>query len=87
MLAQETRATKLVLDDLDARRRARRLGLPVVGTVGLLLAAKLRGELPSVAIEVDRLQKLGFHASESLVAAVLDAAGEKPRAEPPSAKS
>ena len=33
----------VVLDDLDARRVARRLGLEPVGTVGLLLAAKKPG--------------------------------------------
>lgn len=75
-LARERRADRVVMDDLAGRRCARRLGLPLVGTLGLLLAARLRGELPSLARELERLRSAGFHASESLVAAVLKAAGE-----------
>lgn len=47
-LAQEVDAARVVLDDLDARRVAHRLSLKLIGTVGLLLAAKLRGDLPSL---------------------------------------
>jgi predicted nucleic acid-binding protein len=75
-LARETGADRVVLDDLDARRRARRLGLDLVGTVGLLLAARLRGEIPSLGDEIKRLQSLGFRISSSLVDAVLHEAGE-----------
>ncbi|HEX7183193.1 MAG TPA: DUF3368 domain-containing protein, partial [Thermoanaerobaculia bacterium] len=43
-LALELKAERLVMDDLDARRFARRVGLSLVGTLGLLLAVRLRGE-------------------------------------------
>jgi hypothetical protein len=75
-LAREIRADRIVLDDLDARRYARRLGLPVVGTVGLLLAARLRGDLPALRPELDRLARLGFRISASLFDEVVRAAGE-----------
>ena len=64
------------MDDLDARRRARRLGFDLTGTMGLLLAARLRGEIPSVRLEIERLVALGFRVAPSLVEAVLDEAGE-----------
>jgi len=75
-LAQEVRADRIVLDDLDARRHARRLGVSPVGTLGLLLGARLRGELPSVKEEIQRLGDLGFYASGTLVDAILKAADE-----------
>lgn len=64
------------MDDLDARRFARRIGLSVVGTMGLLLAARLRGEIPSVKAEIEHLRQLGFWTSEALVEAILKAANE-----------
>ncbi len=38
-LAQEIKVDYVLLDDLAARRKAVRLGLPVMGTVGILLLA------------------------------------------------
>lgn len=76
ILARELNADRLVLDDLDARRHARRLGLPVVGTVGLLLAARLRGDIVALRPELDRLLHLGFRISAQLLDEVIHAAGE-----------
>ena len=64
------------LDDLDARRFARRIGLASIGTVGLLLAARLKGEMQSLKDEIDKLQELGFWISDDLREEVLKAAGE-----------
>jgi predicted nucleic acid-binding protein len=75
-LAYERSADRIVMDDLAGRRYARRLGLPLVGTLGLLLAARLRGEIKSLKSEVDRLRAAGFYANEALVARILGAAGE-----------
>jgi predicted nucleic acid-binding protein len=75
-LAHETSAERIVMDDLDGRRFARRLKLEPIGTLGLLLAARLRGELSSLREEIERLERQGFRASPSLVAAVLREAGE-----------
>ena len=78
-LALETDAARIVLDDLDARRLAHRLGLRVVGTLGLLLAARLRGEIPSLRAEIERLRHGGFRAAPALVAEILRSAGEDDR--------
>jgi predicted nucleic acid-binding protein len=75
-LASERAVERIVMDDLDGRRLARRLGLEPIGTLGLLLAARLRGELSSLREEIERLEREGFRASPSLVEAVLKAAGE-----------
>ena len=75
-LALELEAERVILDDLDARRLAQRLGIAPVGTLGLLLAAKLRGEIQSLRGEIDRLLQAGFRVSPSLSRAVLREAGE-----------
>ncbi len=75
-LAREVKAERVVMDDLDGRRFARRLGLVPVGTIGLLLAAKMRGELSSLRNEIEELQRGGFRISDTLLHAVLAEAGE-----------
>ena len=64
------------LDDLDARRTARRMGLQPIGTIGLLLAARKRGMLPSLAQELDRLRACSFRVSAALSEQALREAGE-----------
>lgn len=75
-LALEMGVQRVVLDDLAARRFARRHGLSSIGTLGILLAARFRGDLPALRPEIQRLREYGFRASEALVDAVLLAAGE-----------
>jgi predicted nucleic acid-binding protein len=77
-LAKELDADRVVMDDLDARRFARRAGFALVGTLGMLLAARLNGEIPSVGDEIARLRALGFRATPSLVEAIMREAGEHP---------
>ena len=47
-LALEVRASRLIVDDLQARRLATSLGLTIIGTTGLLLAAKQKGLIRAV---------------------------------------
>ena len=61
-----------------ARRLARALGLPVIGTLGILLAAKRRGFLPAVQPCVDALIQNGFRIAADLYKRVLADAGETP---------
>jgi predicted nucleic acid-binding protein len=78
VLAKEIAADRVVMDDQDARRLARRVGLDLIGTMGLLLAARLRGHIPSLQQEIERLQALGFRVTPPLIEAVLKEAGETP---------
>lgn len=78
LLADELGTKDVVLDDQDARRYARRLGLKPIGTLGLLLAARRKGLIPSLRAEIQRLRELGFRATEELVARILEEAGEMP---------
>lgn len=75
-LALEVGAEHVILDDLGARQFARRVGLAPLGTLGLLLAAKLRGEIEALRDEIEKLRQSRFRVSEALVRAVLESAGE-----------
>jgi len=76
VLAKELQAERLVMDDQDARRFADRSGLKTVGTLGILLLAKQRGEIASLRQEIERLLNLGFRVNPRLITAVLQSAGE-----------
>ena len=52
------------------------VGLNVIGTLGLLLAAKRRGGLTACRPHLDHLVEQGFRISPRLYAQVLEAAGE-----------
>jgi predicted nucleic acid-binding protein len=66
----------VALDDQDARRLASKMGLQPIGTVGILLAAKRQGLLPSLRDEIGRLTSLGFRVSDALYSRALRDAGE-----------
>lgn len=76
VLATELHAERLVMDDQDARRFADRCGLKIIGTLGILLAAKQRGAIASMRDEINALVSLGFRVNPRLVAAVLQRARE-----------
>jgi uncharacterized protein len=75
-LALETRAEWVVLDDLQARRLAKDLGLAVIGTAGVLFAAKQRGFIPAVRPPLDALRAAGFRLRKDVYEEILKAAGE-----------
>lgn len=70
MLAGEMSGVVAVLDDGLARREADRQGIPVIGTLGLLVNAKRAGLVVSVKEPIDRLQFNRFRLSSLTRAAV-----------------
>lgn len=75
-LAIETKADRVVLDDLPARRVARSLNLSVTGTVGVLLVAKRHGLIVSVRPHLDALLGKSFFVGSELYDEVLRLAEE-----------
>lgn len=75
VLAYETR-TRIILDDRKAREAARRLGVPVTGTVGLLLKAKEAGVVPAIRPLLDALDANQFRIGDALRTEALRLAGE-----------
>ena len=66
----------VLMDERLGRQVAKRRGITVIGSAGLLLAAKKRGLVPAVAPILDQWQQSGYFLSASVVKAVLDRAGE-----------
>lgn len=58
---------RAIIDDTDARRCARTLGIPFLGTGGVLLLAKQRGLLPTVAAGLEKLRNAGLWLSDDLI--------------------
>lgn len=76
-LAIETRAELILLDDLPARGVAQIAGLSVIGTLGVLLAAKRAGLIQQLRPELDNLLRTSFFLSPQLYARLLRDAGEE----------
>lgn len=76
MLALEAPGSVALLDDALARRVAIARGIPIKGTLGLLLDAKHAGHLTAVKPSLDKLQDLGFRLAQPTREAVLKLAGE-----------
>jgi len=76
-LASEIPATILVIDELEGRHVARRLGLTVTGTLGLIVSAKRRGVLPAARPVIEQLrQRGGLWLSDAIVQHALALAEE-----------
>jgi hypothetical protein len=75
-LALELGADQVVLDELRGRAVATRLGLKVVGTLGILRAAKLSGRIPEVMGPIKALVAARFWVEPALVKALLRELGE-----------
>ena len=68
--------SRAVLDDLAARRCAQALGLPVIGTLGVVLRARRKGLIEAARPVIDHLRRVGLHASDELIERVLAHLGE-----------
>jgi hypothetical protein len=67
----------LLLDEKNARRVARRLSLPMLGTIGVLIWAKQTGLIPTLKEQLDALQTQGkFRLSQSVYQEALSRVGE-----------
>lgn len=75
-LSLEMGADLILLDDSDARERARLYGLKITGTIGILLHAKIEGKISFLKEEIKRLKETGFWISDKLEARLLMEAGE-----------
>ncbi|KYC38984.1 DNA-binding protein [Scytonema hofmannii PCC 7110] len=61
------RGTEVILDDLAARRCATALGIPVRGTLGLVLSVKQQGEIPAARPVLEQLRLCGMYLSDRVM--------------------
>lgn len=78
-LALEKSSDCILLDDKLARVTAARLGLQVIGTLGVLLLAKQKGRLEAVRpVILELIDKISFRISPTIVNRALSHIGEPP---------
>lgn len=66
ILAQELKADLVLIDDNAARKTAIYLGIPLSGTIGVLLRAKERGLIPKVMPVVESMEQNGVYYGPKL---------------------
>ncbi|OIN94372.1 MAG: hypothetical protein AUJ20_00940 [Comamonadaceae bacterium CG1_02_60_18] len=66
----------LIMDDWRGRSAAQHAGLPVVGTVGVLLLAKQQGQVKHIKPLLLDLHQHGYFLSQRLIDSALEQAGE-----------
>ena len=75
-LAMELDNVLLVVDDLRGRKEAKRLGIKITGTLGILFRAKQAGLLPLLKPYLERLQAFGFRITPDIVEKLLQESNE-----------
>lgn len=65
-----------VLDDLEDRNVAHRMGIPLMGTVGVVLRLKKAGVISTAQPALQAIRAAGGYFSDKLFAAALKQAGE-----------
>lgn len=65
-----------IVDDLAARRCAHSLGIPVRGTLGLVLLGKQRGRLPAARPILELMRQSGMYLSDRVLERALRTVGE-----------
>jgi predicted nucleic acid-binding protein len=75
-LASAEAGSWAVVDDWGARRCARSLSIPVIGTLGLVLLAKQEGLIPAARPVIERLRRSGMYLSDEIIREALARVGE-----------
>lgn len=75
-LAIELDNCLLIIDDLKGRKFANQLGLTIIGTIGVIVDAKLAGINPSIKPILTKIKATNFRITEQLEALILKRSGE-----------
>lgn len=67
LLLAQSRSTPVLVDERKARRVASMLHIPVVGTVGILVAARIAGKIGPLQPILSQLDQFGYRLSGRLV--------------------
>lgn len=67
---------RIILDDRHARNVATRLGVAMIGTVGILVKAKQQGHIAAIKPLIEQLEMQNFYISKALKQEALRLANE-----------
>ena len=75
-LALAEPGVRVVLYDLEARRCARSLAVPLIGTLGLVILARQDGRIAAARPVIERLRDSGMYLSDRVINEALARVGE-----------
>lgn len=75
-LALETLNAGIILDDYAARKCAKELKIPFIGTGGLLISAKQKNLISSVSKALEKVLEKGLWLSDAIIEMLKEKAGE-----------
>lgn len=76
ILSKEIAADVVIIDDANAKKHAKYLGLPVTGTLGVLIRAKQNGYVNELKPLLCKMLENGIYISKSLMELCLQQTGE-----------
>lgn len=76
ILSKEMAADVVIIDDANAKKHAKYLGLPVTGTLGVLIKAKQDGYINELRPILHQMVENGIYISQSLIELCLRQVGE-----------
>jgi predicted nucleic acid-binding protein len=75
-LAIETPHSVVIIDDYKARKVAERLGIEIIGTIGIIIKAKRQGIIESIKPFLKKIKQTDFRISEEIEKRALQESGE-----------
>lgn len=75
-LAAEHENSLLIIDEIKGRKIARKMGIPITGTLGVLVAAKRKGHIKALKPLISKIQQTNFRISEKLIKKILEKVDE-----------
>lgn len=76
-LALENQNSLIIIDDLKARKYAKKLGLACTGTLGVINKAKELGVISEIKPIINQLQQTNFRISDKVIEEILNRNNEK----------
>ena len=78
ILAKETTADLLIIDERKGRSVAKEQGLEIIGLLGVLAKGKQEGHIEKLKPVLDKLiEEIGFRVSKKLYQIILESVGER----------
>ncbi len=75
-VALESPGCEVVIDDLAGRRCATAHGIPLLGTIGVVILAKRIGRIPAARPLIMDLRRAGLYVKDDVIADALKQVGE-----------